>query len=276
MSVIISGSFVLGSVSDGGEVVTSDNPLIGYQNLVTSAILSSTTASASFPVGNIANPATYLRWLGTSVVAAEYVTMAVATANQCDYVGIARHNFGTAQIAVSLELFIGGIWTQIIAPFIPATDGAILMRFTPQAIVSARVRMQPSLIAVAPTIATIYLGKLLVSQRRLYVGHTPLTYGQVTKVVNGRSEAGQFLGRVIVSSASKSMVDLQNLTPDWYRTYFAPFLIAAREIPFFFAWRPGTYPNEVGYAWITNDPQMQNQRGNGMVKVSMELGGISP
>lgn len=274
MSVVISGSLVLSDVLSGGDVINGDNPLIGYQNLVTAGNISSTTANASFPVVNLSNPATYLRWKGTSIVADEYITMALATADLCDYVGIARHNFATAQIPVSLELFIGGIWTQVVAPFIPPNDGPILMRFTPQSIVSARIRLQHN--AVVPFAAVVYAGRLLISQRRLYVGHTPLTYGQITKITSGRSENGQFLGRIQISGSSKSTVDLKDMTPDWYRTNMAPFIVAAREIPFFFAWRPLTYPNEVGFAWITNDPQMQNQRSNGMVKVTIEMGGISP
>jgi hypothetical protein len=37
-------------------------PLIGYENRVTSANLSSTTALTGFPVTNLANPATHLLW----------------------------------------------------------------------------------------------------------------------------------------------------------------------------------------------------------------------
>ena len=65
-----------------------------------------------------------------------------------------------------------------------------------------------------------------------------------------------------------------HLTPSWYRTNMVPFVEAGRETPFFFAWRPSSYPLEVGYAWLLNDPQMSNQLPNGMVQVELAMGGI--
>jgi len=273
MSVIISGSFVLNPVVSGGEAVNGDNPLFGYRNLVTSGVLTTTTANPSFPTVNLANSNTYSRWEGTSIVADEYITMALATAELVDYVGIARHNFYTAQIAVSLEIFNGSIWVEVVAPFIPGNSGPIIMRFTPQAILSIRVRLQPG--TAVPSAAVVFAGPLLVSQRRLYVGHSPISYSKKTKVVTGRSESGNFLGRIITNSFLQTTVDLDNLTADWFRTYLAPFIEAAREDPFFFAWRPLTYPNEVGYSWLMNDPTPHNQRANGMMKISLEIGSIA-
>jgi hypothetical protein len=46
------------------------------------------------------------------------------------------------------------------------------------------------------------------------------------------------------------------------------------ERPFFFAWRPDAYPYEVGYCWLTNDPQPSNALPNGMMSVSLEMAGV--
>ena len=116
----------------------------------------------------------------------------------------------------------------------------------------------------------------MISQRRIYVGHTPLTYAKKTKISTGRSESGQFLGRIVISELSQATVELDNMTPDWYRLYLQPFIDHAKTLPFFFAWRPLTYPNEVGYAWVMNDPALLNSRSNGMCKTTIEMGGISP
>jgi hypothetical protein len=51
-------------------------------------------------------------------------------------------------------------------------------------------------------------------------------------------------------------------------------VLAARQIPFFFNWRPGDYPNESSYAWLTADPRPQNQSSNGMMQVQFDLEGI--
>jgi hypothetical protein len=277
MSVVISGSLVLGDSVSGGGIINANNPIIGYESRVTAGNVSATTEADGFPVTNVANPSTNLRWEGVagSPEADEYITLDLQTVELVDYVAIARHNFATAQIPVSIEALEEGSpesWTEIVADVIPPNDGPLLFRFTPQAVTSLRIRMQPGL--AAPTAAVVYAGALLVLQRRIFVGHTPITMGRSSKVTNAKSENGDFLGRIVLNTMTKTSVDLQNLTPDWYRTYMEPFVQDARERPFFFAWRPGDYPNEVGFAWLTSDPQPSNQSPNGFMQVGLEMGGI--
>ena len=50
--------------------------------------------------------------------------------------------------------------------------------------------------------------------------------------------------------------------------------VAAKERPFFLAWRPQAYPYEIGFVWVTNDPQPVNQLTNGMVGFSFDCEGI--
>ena len=278
MSVVISGSFVLGDLVSGGGVINADNPLIGYENLVTSANVSSTTAATGFPVINLANPSTNLRWIGetSSPEADEYITLEINTAELVDYVAIARHNFATAQIAVSIEALDEGSpesWTEIVADVIPPNDGPLMFRFTPQAVTSIRIRMQPG--SAAPTAAVVYTGALLVLQRRIYVGHTPITDGRKSKVTNAKSESGNFLGRIVLNEMTETAVDMTNLTPAWYRSYMRPFVLASKESPFFFAWRPDAYPNEVGFAWLTEDAIPSNALANGMMSINLKMNGIT-
>lgn len=277
--IVISGSLSLAdTTATGGGIVTADNPVIGYQQLVTTTNITTTTAATGYPATNLANPSTILKWKGTFDSPEEdneYITLALNTAEEVDYVGIAKHNFGTAQIAVSLEVYDAAgspDWTEIVTDFIPADDAPILVRFTPQAVTSIRIRLQPG--TEAPTAAVVYAGKLLVLQRRIYVGHTPITMGRKASIINGRSESGDFLGRVVTSETNSTAFDMQNLTPAWFRSYMIPFIRNAVENPFFFAWRPGSYPAEIGFAWLTNDPIPSNQQPNGMMGCSFEMEGV--
>jgi Concanavalin A-like lectin/glucanases superfamily len=190
-------------------------------------------------------------------------------------IGVARHpSFD------DFDLYDGPPgWDVVIDPFIPPDDGPIVMRFLPDtesfetgSLSKLRVRLQSG--SEVPTASVLYMGKALLLQRRIYVNHTPMTMGRKTKVSNGRSENGNFLGRVILSESVSTKVDLDNLLPDWYRTYMEPFVIAAKETPFFFAWRPSSYPYEVGYGWMANDVVPVNSRANGMMKVSFEISGV--
>jgi hypothetical protein len=277
MSVVIAGSLILADVLSGGGIINANNPLIGWRNVASSSPLSATSSAAGFPVSHLANPATHLRWkaAGSPPVTDQFVRIDVASVEPLDYLAIARHNFASAQIPVSIERLVSTgpeVWAVLVAPVLLPNDGPALFRFAPQGLTSIRIRMQPGL--AAPTIAVVYTGRLLVLQRRIYVGHTPINYGRRAKITNARSESGNFLGRIVLSEQTETSVDLQNLTPDWYRAQLEPFIRASKEAPFFFAWRPGDYPYEIGYCWMTNDPQPSNQRANGMMQVGLEMSGI--
>ena len=127
MSVVISGSLVLSDSVSGGGTINANNPVIGYQNLVTTGNITSTTADSSFPVTNLANPSTNLKWVGllASPAVDEYITVAVNTENDVDYIAIARHNLATAQIPISIEVLDPDAspetWKEVISEFIPRT-----------------------------------------------------------------------------------------------------------------------------------------------------------
>lgn len=275
MAIVISNSLALTLP----ETLSANNPIVGYENLVTVSNISTTTEDTDFPATNMANPSTALVWHGLdeSPAADEYITIDVNSVDELDYIAVARHNWGTAQITVSVEGLVDAdaspiVWQELVEEFIPADDTPLIMRFTGIALSSIRIKLQPG--SAAPQAAVVYTGALLVLQRRLYVGHTPLTYGRTARVVTGRSESGNFLGRIVLGESVNSGVTLQNLTPAWYRANFHPFVLDARENPFFFAWRPLAYPTECGFAWLTNEPRPVNQSANGMMSVTMEMTGI--
>jgi hypothetical protein len=281
MTVVISAGLVA-SLSRAiiGSDANGNNPIIGYDNLVTTGNITSTTEAASFPVVNLANPLTHQYWLGVigSPNVDEYITVVVDTAEEIDYVGIAGHNFGSGLIPVSIEVQATSVdaFVEVIADLFLPDDGPAIFRFTPQSAYAVRVRLQPSQLStpVAPQAAVLYIGKLLILQRRIYIGHTPINYGRETRVITGKSESGNFLGRIITGENRSTAVSMTNLTPAWYRTYLDPFISFAQRYPFFFAWRPLDYPYETGFAWITDSPKPSNQRGNGMVQISFQMMGI--
>jgi hypothetical protein len=275
--VVISSSLTVVAGVDG---LNTDSPIIGYQNLVTSTNITATTEDIDFPIINLANPATHLRWKSGagSPSSDEYITVTLDTPEQIDYVGIAVHNFGTSSAPVSIEGTIeapGGSpdpWFELITPHLLPDDGPVIFRFNPQSLHSVRLRIQSG--QVTPYLAVIYVGALLVLQRRIYVGHTPIKLGRRLSIANHRSISGNFLGRIVLSEKTGTNIALKNLTPSWYRSYMDPFVVAAQEIPFFFAWRPGSYPNEAGYCWLTDDPEPVNQSSNGMMQISFEVEGV--
>lgn len=272
--IVISNSLSLSLAPTAG--LNGNNPLIGWHNLASVESISATTEQEGYPASNLANPATNLLWKGDDDEADEYITIGTNYVDEIDYVAVARHNFGTIQAPVSIEgteSLDTPDWVELVQESLLGDDSPALFRFVPQSLAAVRIKLQPG--TAKPSAAVVYAGKLLIVSRRLYVGHTPINYGRVTDVTNGRSETGEFLGRIVVGEYTETSAPFQNLSPSWYRTYFEPFVQASKEAPFFFAWRPGSYPREVGYCALTSDPKPANQRNNGMMQVEFQMRGVT-
>lgn len=271
MPIVISDDIVL-SAAEIASSITDNNPRIGYHNLVTAANVTADTEDPDFPAINLASPLTYLKWKADSSTSEVSVGIALSPAETVNYFAIARHNLGTIASEYVFEYLNGSTWVELTTPAVTATDYAIIHEFEDTFASQFRLRMTAG--GDPPEIAVLYVGRILRLQRRIYVGHTPFPFGRETTVSSGFSEDGQFLGRVVRRRMYESSVSMQNLTASWYRTYLDPFFEAAVAVPYFWAWRPSTYPTEVGYAWMKGDGKASNQRPNGMMEMSFSMQGI--
>lgn len=248
------------------------NPRIGWHNLVTADNVTADEEAEDEPVVNIANAATYLRWRGTTT-GDQSVSVDLSAAQDVNYFAIAKHNLGSTGATVTFQSSTdGSAWTDVTTPLMFSSDNVVIYEFDTVFARFYRIFIEPG--SAAPSIAVLYIGETLVLQRRIYVGHTPLPYGRNTTVSNGRSESGEFLGRVLRRQFLESSVSLQNITPAWYRANMEPFIQSATTRPFFWSWKPSSYPDECGYAWLSDDVKMSNQRANGMVQCSFQMQGV--
>lgn len=267
--IVISGDIVL----SGSSAPDARNPRIYYDNIVTPANVSADEQDPNEPVINIANPATYLRWRGTST-AEQHVTITLGEAAEVNYWAIAKHNLGSTGATAQLQGSADALsWENLGDSISPSNDYALINEFVELELFNFyRLKITPG--SAPPSIAVLYVGECLVLPRRIYVGHSPITMAQRTKVSNGRSESGQFLGRSLRSEMLENDVKQENILPAWLRANLLPFQEASKELPFFFSWRPFQFPNEVAYCWLKNDIDISNQRANGMMTFSLSLQGL--
>lgn len=276
MAVIISSNLTLTTTDESA--LSADHPIIGWNNIITTGNIFATTADANYPVTNLANPATHLYWqVGGAYSPAiyEYITITTGSADPVDYVAIAKHNIGSLGITVGVgyfDLSSPPVWTTLVADSILANDSPALFRFTAQPLATISLRLGPT--SLLARIAVMYAGKLLVLPRKIYQGLVPINYGRIAKVTSGRSEAGNFLGRIVTQEFVKDTIPLSLIEPAYFRSYIAAFLADSKENPFFFAWRPQTYPAEIGYCHMTNDPAPINEAPHGLISMSLEMTGI--
>lgn len=288
---------------------------IGYDNIVNINNISADSETAGFPVTNAANPATNLKWKSGSL-SAQYVTVITGGAVDVDYFGVAGHNLGSSRSEISVELknretedyYPAGItWTQMddrpilkripknIAPATPEDDGFIIDDIVStfdagsvgDPVISLddlggivvgyyAIRLKITPVNNTPQVAVIYVGRLMQMQRNIYVGHTPIRYGRDVLEVNGMSESGAFLGRIIRQTSYSSDIKMKNITPSWYREVFEPFVAACIARPFFYAWRLNDYADEIGYCWFYKGAPIPDNTGpQGMMSVSFKVGGVA-
>ncbi len=266
--IVVSSNYVLSVVAEAAD---PDLPAIGWHNVVTAGSIVADTQEANYPASNLANPATHVEWRAADD-SEHYLTITTNEVDPIDYVGIARHNFGTAEIAPSIEGFIDEVWTELVEAVMPADDSPLVFRFVAQSLAQVRIKLPAG--ADSARAAVVYVGRLLDLERKIYVGHTPMPHGRKTNVANNRSETGNFLGRIVLGEGRETTVPMSLISPAWYRSNMDPFLSVAQERPFFFAWRPSSYPREVGYGWLVNDPKPTPVGPSNLIAFDLQVAGV--
>ncbi len=274
MAIVITRGVVLAA---SAEEIGGNAPLIGWQNLVGRSGVAATSEAAGYPASNLANPSTALFWKATGT-ATQYLTVDLSGVDTVDYVGIARHNLGSGGTSVSVEVDDPdnpGSWLEVAASLLLPDDGPALIRFDPVSPLQLRVKLQPA--AVVPAVTVLYVGSLLVLPRGLQPGHVPLPFAASDEIVTGQAESGDFLGRIVTKQALTTSVSIIALDYDWFRQHMAAFVRVARTTPFFFAWMPESFPNEVGFAWLNNDvrPELQAVQSGFIVSLNLDLGAVT-
>jgi hypothetical protein len=259
-----------------------DSPLIGYRNEIVPGGVVATSSAAGFPASNLANPSTYRHWRSASVTAGQMLTFTGLSPDDVNFLGIAAHNFGSAAIPIRLEGFDAGTatWIDLLPETTPPNDAPVIFRFPVQNITGLRVIfgedvVTPPVLNAAPRAAVAYAGLLVRLERKLWIDHTPISYGRIARIANGRSESGNFLGRIVLNERFESTANIQFITPTHYRSEIDPFIAASKEVPFFFAWRPASYPNETGYAWMMNDPKVTHAAPHGLMQIELQMQGLA-
>lgn len=266
MSIYISSGLVLTQA----QLVNPNNPRLCYVNYLSAGNVTATSELNTSPASNLANPSTSFTWQASSTDQQDIDVQLDGL--EVDYIGLARHNLEqVAEIRIQVE--VGGEYTTIFDwAFVPNRQ-ALLYLLNPASPDSIRISIRNN--PTEPRLAVLYVGQSLVLQRRIYVGHTPITMGRNLSVVGGMSESGQYLGEVIRRESLSTSVSLNNLTASWYRENLNVFFGQRPRKPFFWAWRPEKYPDEIGYAWLSGNPQPSNAQPNGMMEVSFDMEAIA-
>ncbi len=269
MVLVVSGNLALGTSTTA---LPLTHPRIGYENLARSESCTITTSTADTDQegSSVVNGLTWDFWKPTVIPAT--ITFTFSEAQAIDYCGIAAHTLSECGCAIELEYYDGVNWISLGDVQPQSTNKVIMFLF--DEVSSNLWRLNITGGTDIPALGVVYLGKALEVQRRIYGGHTPITLSKKTTMKPNRSEGGQWLGRSITREGAGTSIEFKNLTADWVRSEFYPFMESARLYPFFWAWRPADFPNEIAYCWITGDIAPSNTGTANLMSVSFSVDAI--
>jgi len=253
------------------EVYDATRPRVGWHNLVLFNNVSADSETLASPASNVANPATSQKWVSNSI-ATQYITV-VNLSGEIDYVGIVRHNHGTAGATISVEgitAVSSPAFVEIFPGVIPANDHPLMLQFARDNYSSIRIKIIPN--GEAPQIGVLHVGLLTTLPIGIQPGFTPPSAGYDADRVSEWSESGEFLGAIIVGSRLTSSPSFQDIDPDLYDTDFAPFVEHGNHGgTFFFAWSPVDHPSDVSYCWFSGaaNPVINKKTGHKDLRIQM-------
>jgi hypothetical protein len=267
----------------------TDLPIIFWNNLVTISNVTTPqgTDDPDFPITNVANPSLGLKWkqdyTDSPVSMPDTISIRTENLGPINYIAIAGHNFGTAGAIVALEGTSepSGSSPDVSSPeegewitgFQMTDDAPLVMMFGEVETDFVRLRLHNTGGTTPLEIAVIYVGKATVMDEGIQAEHTPLPLAKARNSIVGQSENGSFLGRIVMGEWVQSTATFANLESPWVRDELVPFLEFAAEYPFFYAWSPNTYPDEVAFAWMEGDP-VPSFDIDGYASVSFDMKGL--
>lgn len=243
--------------------------MIGYRTICTEANVVATSESAGNPAIDAVNVFTNEYWK-PDVLPASF-TCDAGVGVDVDYFGIAAHTLGSTGATIEFLYSFDNVTWESIASLQPENDNPIMVIFDKTLARYWRITVTGTTV---PRLGVIYIGEMLQMQRPIYGGHAPLPLNRQTEIYNRLSEGGQFSSRAITRKGVATSYAWEHLTAMWYREFFDPFAKATRTTPFFIAWRPLTFPNEVGYVWTTQDPKPENMGVTDFMRVSLDVVGV--
>jgi hypothetical protein len=220
--------------------------ILYLNKLIGSAVTTSLGTNGSL----VLIPNTADRW---AITTTSFITFTLPAAVSIDTIGIGAHNLGSTNYVISFQYSVTDVSSFV--TFKPAqtpTDDTAVMSHISTSVSARRVRIILTGSGSA-FVGSIYAGIALQMQRPFFAGHSPLPLSARTVRYSSVTEGGNFVGEQIRRLGFRTSAPFKNLSNDWYRLYFQPFVIHARTLPFYFAWNLDQYPTDVGYCKTNED-----------------------
>jgi len=218
---------------------------ICYDNKVIDATVTATSEQTNFEATAVQNPFTYEFWRPNSQTAS--LTIAFDSSQDIDYIALGSQN-------LKGEITIKNGSTEVITYDATGENENILFLIKERSFDSLVIEIDSTSYGeLAGSLGVVYAGKTLEMYRPFFEGFTPFLRSRTTKILSNKSESGQFLGKSIINQGYRANFEWDNLPSKWYNEHFDAFVEKALQYPFFVAWNPLRYPDDILYCEVNQD-----------------------
>lgn len=233
-----------------------DKPVIGWRNLFASGTVTVSSEAAGFEKENAYDNIATDYWMPTAG-GVNTITVTFGSAQEVDYLGIARHTLGTEAATCELQYWDGAAW-QVETSFAPADNDIILVLFNPRSATQWRLEITSTNPA---RIGVLNIGKRTDMEQGIFVGHTPEKLNRQVQTYGGITENGNFLPSNVVRQGTRSQISVTHIRRAFVLSEINLFMRhAEKKLPFFWAWNPTQYPDHAVWAKATDAPSCTPQQ----------------
>jgi len=236
----------------------TENPFFAWDNWAAGATYGGAATLADGAAANAFNGATYDAWRPNVTATTAALWVIFPTARAVKFAAFAAHNLGTlgASVQVQYSTDTGATWTGSgVGTVAIADDKPMAFRFAP-GVSATHWRFNFSgLTAADPVyIGAAFMGAELVMPTRFYDGFAPIITPTDVQLTANTTEGGPFIRQSVKRIGSTLDCTFNHLEPSFVRGDFRPFQEAYNAgSPFFFGWRPATFPQDIHYGWRAGD-----------------------
>lgn len=230
-------------------------PVVIYESIITQQNVTASAEMAGFPIESIVTPMTDTSdsW---RFVLDDIVTVDIDAERPVPVSAVGMVCFGIVGSYVNVQYSDDGdqyidflaLYVARDGSFMDSVDDAIEARYW-------RIEFEPvnGAIGLVARVPRIMLGEHLKFERCVMRSHKPIVLNRTTEYQTSESGTGQYLGRSIKRQNFATDVSFPYISSSWARVKFQPFVVAARQGPYFFSWNPERYPQEAAYVWTDED-----------------------
>ena len=217
-------------------------PIISYVNILADAVLTASAETDDGAAANCVDGLTYDYWVPGADANIQF-QMPYPVTVEC--FGVAAHTIASSGSEIKLEYRAGSKWVEASRPPVGLSDVTLFENFDP--VTSDLFRVT---VTGACAIGVLWVGPALRMERNLHRGHTPITLAENSGQRVNITELGELRGVAVTEKGARLEAAFKNLSADWVRSTFAPFVDSFNAgQPFFWAWHYDNFPLEVAYCW---------------------------